>query len=321
MGCRGILFGLESFRRHMDNGRWLFQLGMEQAGYLTAGGEMPPPGIDATNVREIVQRFEPRVVIFWPRYEWDPGEWGGCEVTPAHCFDEWEYLLERDDILRVAVFHDAGSARKEQVRWHQEFRPHVYLTWYHPQSVVDLAPHVPYGSIVRTYHVVDPATTPVVRERDGGIVISGAYVPDVYPLRTRACLAVADGTLGPRAVRLEHPGYAQTGTRSHEFAVELAKYRVAVCTASSYKFALRKIFEATAAGCRVVTDLPTYDHLPEIDGNLIRVRSDVSIADLRAICEEGCEAWDLDRQLHFAKAALWRYDWRREARYLADTLE
>lgn len=316
---QGILFVLESFRRHMDNGRWLFQLGMEAAGYKSAGGELPKPGIDCLDVQKVVEKYEPRIVVFWPRYEWHTGEWVGPEVTKAHQFVNWEYLLKRPDILRVTVFHDAGSAREQQRRWHRDFQPHVYLTWYHDQSVLPFAPWVD-GKTVRTYHVVDADHCEPVVDRGGYCAVSGAYVPDVYPLRMRVAQAAMRQALGDTEY-LPHPGYAQAGTHSDSYVRRLSCYRVAICTCSAYKFALRKIFEATAAGCRVITNLPEYDRLPEIDGNLIRVADDVSLAELRAIIDAAYDHWDLDTQRYFADRCVRRYDWRVETARIAGLLE
>jgi hypothetical protein len=309
----------------MDSGRWLFQQGLEATGYLSAGGGLPSPGIDCTDVAELIRRHNPPVVLFWPRYEWDAQEWGpGPEVTEADRFYNWGALLDRPDILRVCVLHDAGSARARQRAWHQAISPHVYLTWYHPQAVTALCPHVAETACLRTYHVVDRDALPktaVLGDRPGRIVLSGAHVRDIYPLRTRAVEAARRGELGVGVKVLRHPGYHQNGTTSTDFLLELTGHRVALCTASAYRFALRKIFEATAAGCRVVTDLPAWDHLPAIDDNLIRVRPDITTAELRDVLQHAADTYDLGRQACFSAFALSRYDWRRETARVADALD
>jgi hypothetical protein len=316
-----LLFALESFRRHMDNGRWLFQLGMERQGYVSVGKDMPSPGVDATDVEWAVKRFSPRIVIFWPRYEWDSREWVGPEVKPEHCYRNWEYLLTRPDILRVCVFHDAGSARDQQRRWHEAFKPHVYLTWYHADSVLPFAPHIQRGQLVRTYHILDSDNLPPFEQRAKTCIVSGAYTPDVYPLRTRVFQWANEGKLGLGVEAIKHPGYKQAGTHSNEYAKTLAQYKVAVCTASAYRFALRKIVEATAAGCRVVTNLPSYDLIPGIDDNLIRVPSDIGAAELREIIQGAAATWNFNQQQAFADAAVRYYDWRVECQRVAKDLE
>jgi len=317
---KGLLFVLESFRRHMDNGRWLFQIGMEAAGYKSAGGEIPPPGINETDIKKLVELNKPKVVVFWPSYEWDYREWCGPEVSAAHMFTNLEYLLSRKDILRVTVFHDAGSARESQKRWHERFQPHAFLTWYHDNAVMQFAPWVD-GKTVRTFHVIDKDNVPLVRDRSGLCVVSGAFDDSVYPLRTACAKAASGGRLGPGTVYQKHPGYHQNGTTSYQYIDMLSKYRVAICTCSAYKFALRKIFEATAAGCRVITNLPEWDCLPEIDDNLIRVPDDCTIDELRETIQAAADYWDLDRQRYFADRCVLRYDYRTETARIASILE
>jgi len=308
-----LLLALESFRRHMDNGRWLFQRGMEENGYISAGAGMPKPGTDSVNVPELVSSFRPKIVVFWPRYEWDHREWGGTEVRPEHGYKHWECLFDRPDILRVAVLHDAGSARPEQKKWLEELKPHVYLVWYHPDSVAPLCPYVPKDKMLRTYHILDSDALPPIKDRSGQCVLSGAHSPDVYPLRTRL---LRSGSI----IRLGHPGYSQSGSTSNAFVAELAKYRVAVCTASSYKFALRKIFEATAAGCRVITDLPEYDVLPGINDNLVRISPDANVTEVESIVRREADNWSLDTQREYAENARRRYHWRLESGRIATAL-
>lgn len=320
---RGMLFALESFRRHMDSGRWLFQLGLEAEGYQSSGGGNPPPEIDGIDVAALMAEHEPPVAIMWPRYEWDHAQWRGPPgtVKPEHTFRNLEPLIERDDVFRVAVFHDAGSVRRRQKLWHEEYRPHAWLCWYHETSVTTLAPHVPLDKIIRTWHVIDGDKLPEVEPRDRTCVVSGAHVHDVYPLRTRCIEAARQGKLGPGVDLLPHPGYHYKGTTCPDFIRTLSKYRVAVCTSSLYRFALKKHIEATAAGCIVVTDLPLYDCMPGIDGNFVRVPSGISIGELRDVIETTAAAWNLERQRAFARAAVQRYDYRAEGTRLAHELD
>jgi hypothetical protein len=83
----------------MDNGRWLFQCGMEAAGYATAGADLPSgnglgTGLRTTDVGFALAETKPGIVIAWPRYEWDPAQWSGDEVKPKHCFHNWAPLVE-----------------------------------------------------------------------------------------------------------------------------------------------------------------------------------------------------------------------------------
>jgi hypothetical protein len=100
-------------------------------------------------------------------------------------------------------------------------------------------------------------------------MVSGA-ASNAYPLRQRVIRDALD--LGVDVLR--HPGYGNQGPRTPEYMRHLAGYKVHVATASMYGFALRKIIESVAMGCTVVTDLPAYDVLPEIDGALVQGPAD-----------------------------------------------
>ena len=107
-----------------------------------------------------------------------------------------------------------------------------------------------------------------------------------YPLRQRA---VRDRVVLGLDV-LRHPGYGNRGAVTPAYCRELARYRVSVATASMYGFALRKIIEAVAVGCTVITDLPAYDVLPEIDAALIRVPSTINPPDFAAVIRDAVAA-------------------------------
>jgi hypothetical protein len=305
----------------MDNGRILFQRGLEGCGWQSIGKDCPPPEVDMTDVKAAVERFNPQMVVMWPRYEFDAREWKGPEVKPEHCFTNWDYLLTRPDIMRVVVWHDAGSAREQQKRWHEAYQPHVYLSWYHADSVMPFAPYVKREQIVRTYHNIDFDSIPPFACRDGVCIVSGAFTNDVYPLRTNCIKWAIAKQLGPSVEYVPHPGYKQNGTRSNAYCDMLSRFRVAVCTASSYKFALRKLFEATACGCRVITDLPEYDRIPHIDGNFIRVSPSIGPAELGVIIHNAAEGWNPDVQWDYADRAKKHYDYRAEGFRVNQALE
>jgi hypothetical protein len=85
--------------------------------------------------------------------------------------------------------------------------------------------------------------------------------------------------------------------------------------------AFRKIMEATACGCRVITDLPTDEVLPHIDDNLIRVHPSISPSEMTEIVREECEHYDPEFQCHLAAEACTYYDYRAVGLKLANDIE
>ena len=323
-----VLLAITTADRHMDNGRALVRRGFEAAGWMAACHAASPPGMDCVDVAEIISWAQPRIVVAYPRYEWDSREWNGGRphptepVLPEYRFHGFEALLAREDITRVAILHDARSVMEEQRRWLADFQPHLVLGWYHERAVLPFWPEVAPEQYERTYHSIDAERVPrFTAERRRVCLISGAENHHVYPLRTMAMAAARAGRLGPEVDAMPHPSYAHSGTSSDAYLQTMARYKVAVCTASAYQFALRKLFEATAAGCKVITDLANWDALPEIDGNLVRVAPDLTEHDLGEVIHHAAAHWDVDEQRHYAERACARYDYRVECARVAAALE
>jgi len=323
-----VLLAITTADRHMDNGRALFRRGLETAGWMAACCGARAPSLNCTDLAEVIARAQPRVVVAYSRYEWDSREWNGGRplltepVLPEYCFHGFEALLERDDITRVAILHDARSVMAEQRRWLADYRPHIVLGWYHARAVLPFWPEVDPAVYERTYHVLDPAVVPhVTGEPRRTCLVSGAENHHVYPLRTMALRAARAGRLGADVDAIPHPGYAHNGSCSAAYLQTMARYKVAVCTASAYQFALRKLFEATAAGCKVITDLAEWDDLPEIDGNLVRVAPDISEHDLGEVIHHAAAHWNADEQRHYAELTCARYDYRVECALVVAALE
>ena len=112
-----------------------------------------------------------------------------------------------------------------------------------------------------------------------------------------------------RVYVLPHPGYHNRGCRTPDYLNTLRYYRVSIATASAYGFALRKIVEGVAMGCTVLTNLPAYDRLPEIDGALVRVRGN-GMVDWHEAIDEAEECWHLYGRQSWAAKALEHYDYR-----------
>jgi hypothetical protein len=171
--------------------------------------------------------------------------------------------------------------------------------------------------MIRSYHTLDAETVPPYEGAGGRapVLLSGS-LGAAYPLRTRIYEAKVPGINF-----LRHPGYHSTGSFTPAYLKELSRHKVAICTASKYGYALRKIIEATACGCRVLTDLPVDEVLPEIDANLVRVNSNISMEVVTRIVKKVHDKYDPSFQEEMAKKAIARYDYRVEGTRLVSEIE
>jgi hypothetical protein len=305
-----IGFAVEDMKRHMTDEGWQLFAGLESAGYILAGHNLP---YAETDVRKVLEHHDPSIVVLQDRREWT-NRTADRRQDPKYQFRNWEALKERDDVFKVTVLKDAHA--DSHFHRHTAFAMgcHAWIVYYHPEIVAELAPYVRPHNLIRTYHTIDKDIVPEVTT-DGrhGAVLSGA-ISRAYPLRVRIRnYAVAI----PGLYVMRHPGYHRRGSNTPEYLKELCEYKVAICTSSRYQYALRKIIEATACGCIVVTDLPGFDTLPEIDGNLVRVSPDISMEELRDLVQHLCGCWDLDTQRMFAEKAKAHYDYRAMGKELA----
>ena len=133
-----------------------------------------------------------------------------------------------------------------------------------------------------------------------------------YPLRCRLRDVFED---------IPHPGYGRTHCHTYDYLDSLGGYKVAICTASRFGYALRKIVEATAVGCKVVTDLPADEILPHINGNLVRVHNDATVEEVRDVVDKAVRAWTEEGQQYFAFKAAKYYDFRYLGQQLACDIE
>jgi hypothetical protein len=120
---------------------------------------------------------------------------------------------------------------------------------------------------------------------------------------------------------LRHPGYAMAGCATPAFLQILNRFKVAICTSSVYGYALRKIIEATACGCVVVTDFPADEILPEIDDNLVRIHPRIGLPRLAALIGRLTDSYEIDLQRHYAERARAFYDYRAIGCRLAADIE
>lgn len=293
---------VESMRQHMTNEGWEIFAGLQHNGYLLAGYQLPYP---YTDVRQILQLTNPDTLILQDKREWDVAIRDFRE--PKARFTNVEVLRDRHDVFKLTILKDSQQRPEYHRQSADEIGCHAWIIYYHPRIVHHLAPYTRSQHLIRTYHSVDSSKVPPYRAiRRHGCLLSGA-VSNAYPLRQRLFKEVASL---PYTTPYRHPGYHRNGSATPRFLHTLSKYRVAICTASMYGYALRKLIEATACGCVVVTDLPSDEVLPEIDGNLVRVNPEIPTRELGQLLAQLHSAYSPERQEHYAQKARQYYDYR-----------
>jgi len=307
-GDQKIMLASETFARHMTNEGWQLQSGLEQAGYHLWGRYYPNDEVD---VKTILDRTSPHTVIVQDKREWDPGRSGCFDKTVG--FTHTSVLADRPDIFKVTICKDAHADPLYHEQAHDEIGCHASIIYYHPDIVLHLAPWLRKEVLIRTYHSLDvdelPHTFPGKSSKDA--VLSGALDPawtrpdfngGVYQLRNRLARDVVKGHC-PHIDMLPHPGYHAKGSATPSFLETLSQYKVSICTASIFGYALRKIIESTACGNVVITDLPRKDVLPAIDGNLHRIPSGSTAREVADLARALASDYDSDKQREWAMAA------------------
>lgn len=309
---REVFLAWHNFSQHMTNEGWQLQEGLREAGY-----ELWGKGYEKgdTRVPVVLRETNPDTLIIQDKREWDS--------TNRACFDKtasWvsSYVLaERSDIFKLTILKDAHQQQDYHREAAEEIGCHAWITYYHPAIIAQLAPYVRQEHLVRTYHSLDrdfvPAYETYPRE---GCLLSGA-LGSYYPLRTR----LARRAEKIRAEYLKHPGYHAKGSATNEYLHTLSRYKVAICTASRLGYVLRKIIEATACGCRVITDLPLDEPLPFIDDNLIRIHPLEEMSNIKNLVRSATTTYDEDTQRGYAELAKKHYDYRVLGAQLRNNIE
>lgn len=311
----GIALAVESMRNHMTDEGWQIMLGLKDAGgYWLCGYNCE---VDSTSVPDIVQQTSPGVVVVQDKREWDNDDRNFRE--PEARFKGIEVLKNRPDIFKVTILKDAHQRPEYHRDAAAEMDCHAWIVYYHPRIVKRLAPYVREEHLIRTYHSIDPALVPAYSETcRSGCLLSGASNPRFYPLRSRL---IASKQQLPGVELLPHPGYHRKGCQTPEYLRRLSGYKAAICTSSIFGYSLRKIIEATACGCVVITDLPTDEVLPEIDANLLRIPADAQPKQVAALVKEVYETYNVPHQREMAKRAVEFYDYREVGTRLVTDIE
>lgn len=314
--CNGLALAVPSMRRHVSDEGWQLMLGLQTAGYQLAGRSFCD--INLTDVPAILKvTSAPGVVVVQDKREWTSHHRDYRDRNDH--FTNVHALASRLDLFKVAVVKDLHQRPSFYACHANEIRAHAWVIYYHPRLIQCLAPYIRPEHVIRTYHSIDCGQVPQYAAQRQGCLLSGYNHRGYYPLRHRLIRAVKQL---PQTDYLQHPGYRlfpEANTKS--YLQVLSRYKAAICTSSIYGYAVRKIIEATACGCRVVTDLPTDDVLPAIDDNLVRVDPDVSTNAIADMLKQLYAGYDPARQEWFAHQAISFYDYRTIGIQLAHNIE
>ena len=290
-----LVLGVSSMNDHMTDEGYQITFGLSKHGFVHCGYGLPEP---ETDVRRLIEKYDPPIVVIQDKREWFPSN----DFRDRNAeFKNYQDLAKDDNIFKVTILKDAH----QRPEWHKQFAEeigcHAWIVYYAERLVKHFQPYIHQDALLRTYHTLRHAHLPDTWPTDrAGTLLSGA-VSNVYPLRQRLMRS------GLPISVLRHPGYHRKGCATPDYLRTLSQFKVAICTSSQYGYALRKIIEATAVGCKVITDLPTDDVLPLIDNNLVRIHPDCNIRDVGRYIYELEQSWDHDEQVAMATLAQMHY--------------
>lgn len=309
-----LQFGVEAFKDYASDTAYRIQAGLADQGF-TCFGKRFPGDRNCTDMREVVERERPDIVHVEDWNTWNPKmkQKASADVE----FTNWEWVGQQEGILRCTKHADPWHHFEEQKHFQRVFNPHAVLVRYEPDLVSRCAPYMKRELMVRLYHTVTREFCRPVREkgRDRICLLSGACHGVVYPLRTRIWREVRQLPDWEKTFthRVHHRWLHSGGSAVPGYMEQLARYKVAFVGCSKFLAAFKKLYEATAAGCIVVTNFPETDRVPVVDENLFRVPSDISAEALQEICRELAFIWDEEKQKDLAQRTIARYDYRVEA--------
>lgn len=311
---KGIALAVESMSRHTSDEGWQIMQGLWEQGYALFGHNI---GSSLTDVPHILRTMQPGIVVVQDKREWE-GQTAGKGFNPQEKFIGVEELAKSDHIFKLTILKDAHQKLDYHKQSAEEMGCHAWIVYYNPRIVAHLAPYVRPQHLIRTYHSIDPTLVPDYSTKvRGGCLLSGA-VSGAYPLRSRL---IKDVKYLPATTILTHPGYRRDGCHTPKFIQTLSHYKVAICTSSIYGYALRKIVEATACRCMVITDLPSDEVLPEIDDNLVRIPHEATAQEVGRILTQLYSSYSPEKQNYFSEKAKKFYDYREVGKRLAYDIE
>lgn len=309
---RCLQFGVEAFKDYASDTAYRIQAGLAAQGY-TCFGKRFPGQQDCTDMRKVVEREWPDIVHVEDWNTWNPKMRQKASLDVE--FTNWEWLGQQPDILRCTKHADPWHHAAEQKHFQQVFNPHAILVRYELDRVSRIAPYMKKDLLVRLYHTVTREFCQPIEERHKICLLSGALHGRVYPLRTRIWQEVKQlpGWEETFTIRPHHRWLHSGGSAVPDYMKALAQYKIAFVGCSVWLAAFKKHYEATAAGCIVVTNLPETDKVPIVDENLVRVPDDITVKELVELCKDLAGGWDLEKQRDLARRVIERYDYRVEA--------
>jgi hypothetical protein len=325
-----IALAVDSMKYHTTDEGYQITAGLAHNGYQLCGHNILTSNYtdadifirrrpNLVDLEEILAFTDPSVVVVQDKREWHLS--GPRDFRDPNAEFRRVYLLKnRPDIFKLTILKDAHHRPEYHRDSADEIGCHAWIIYYHPRIVSHLASYIRPNHLIRTYHTIDKDLVPnyhsTLSSREG-CLISGA-VSSVYPLRKSL---IDNLSLLPKCDYLRHPGYHRKGCATPAYLKILSDYKVAICTSSIYGYALRKIIEATACGCIVLTDLPSDDILPYIDENLVRITPDFSPIRIGRILNEILRSYNPERQEKFSNLAKQYYDYRVIGKKLANDIE
>jgi len=309
-----IQFGVEAFKDYASDTAYRIQRGLELMGY-TPYGRRFPGGQDRTDMAGVVRDVEPDIVVAEEWNTWNPS----MSQPPSKDvgFDGYDEVGRMEGLLRVTKHADPWGHPDAHQEWQTRFNPHAVLVRYDPAQCIKIAPYMEGRRLLRIYHTVvrELCPEPSADGRDKVCLLSGASNRRNYPVRGRLWDDVRGLQNWERdfTIRAHHHWSRTDGSAVPDYMVELRRHKVMLVGCSRWDVAFKKHWEGTAAGCIVVTNLSSSVRVPGIEPNFVRVHDDISAQGLRDLCGELAADWDVERQRHFAKICVDRYDFRVEA--------
>lgn len=315
----GLGLAVESMKRNTTDEGWQIFNGLWKNGYELAGYNLDTRSYrkdqlfkHQTHIPTIIDIVNPGIVIVQDKREWEGKTSGGKDFDQREKFVDVDYLSKRDDIFKLTIVKDAQHNSDYHRESAEEIGCNGWIVYYDVDKVCSLAPYIRKEHVVRTYHTIDKDIIPDFSKYSRvGCLLSGA-LSTTYPIRQQLFRHVS---YLENTDIIRHPGYHRTFCHTPEFLDTLSRYKVAICTSSIYGYALRKMIEATACGCVVLTNLPDTDILPEIDDNLIRIKPHpekefLTLQRYANKIREAISKYNPERQRHFAENAKQYYDYR-----------